>query len=641
MSRSCLFAKSGDSLWAAAAREGDGFTVAQRCRLVVMTPCRYCAPFLLVVSLVMSPVRDASGESNPSSAQSSGLECPQESTLTIVGRGTTVCRPVSTTWTTIRVPKGGRIFVTRDPPPEHFQLDHEKDSRVVQVSAKLGAPAGEEMSIKVFHNGKYSATIILRIVSRQSDSLGEYVLEHITEAEARRRNAVRSQLALCQKEKAQATSASAQAQQEAVDANDARMTAEATAAEASKQAEKDRAQARASEARARKEVASARAETRRAEADAAQARAEATQAKAEAADAKEEAADAKEEAADAKEETKAAKEETKAAKEGQERAQRDMLTTVAAEIFDEEPVRLSPEAPAQKPVSGRLSTEFLDGIWKNEYFLLGSVLRLAPGRPVEVVAVKVRRGKTELATRVVSPDATPLPSTAAIGTLVPGKEKRVAFAIDVPPDTDLVGANLELYVKGQSAPLLFEIPRYYQRVSPISEAEYQRMQWAKQVVIGPRLALGGCWLSSGLDGDDDLSATRCTVAGAYVTQGVSDLFALGVDAVGGWSRNAQFDREPADITRSANLFQIMAFADARLRRGRHVPYLRFGLGGLVASYNEGDSEFEFPFYAVGGGLLARIGKHFSIAAGGMVVGIGNGQPRSLRVDLRMGYGWNP
>lgn len=414
-----------------------------------------------------------------------------------------------------------------------------------------------------------------------------------------------------------------------------------------KEAQDTAANAKAGEAKAKREAseakqdaADARARAVRAQTEADKATEAADKARAEAKAAREDARVAREDAEVARAEAEAAKSDAEVAKEGQERAQRTMLTTVAAEIFDEEPVRLSPEASTHKPASGRLSTEFLDGVWKNEYFLLGGILRLTPGRPIEVEAVKVRRNKRELATRVVSPDVTPLPSTAAIGTLVPGKEKRVAFAIDVPPHTDLVGATLELYVKGQSAPLLFEIPRYYQRVSPISEAEFQRMQWAKQVVIGPRVALGGCGLASGVDGDGDLSIARCGAVGLSIAKGYHSYIAAGVETTFGWTGDAEFDREQSSTIRNAKLFRVLGYGDLRFSRGEVVPYLRVGVALQATRYGGTNPETDiFGVFAAGGGVQFRLGENFSITTGGSFSWTGE-KVRTIQADVHLGYGWN-
>ena len=425
------------------------------------------------------------------------------------------------------------------------------------------------------------------------------------------------------------------AREEARAANQAAETAQAEAVAARKVADRERTKA-----------ARAKADAREAKADAGKAQAEAEKAQAEAEAARARAGAAESEAEKAKEREKAAMEEARRAKEAQERTLHQMLVTAAREVGQDQVQRLLPHEGASIVTADRLQVEFRQGDWKHGYLVFDTRVRVANGRPFGLgdAVVKTRDGQP-LETRIVYPSVAENPGDGVYTTVYPGNPERISFAVKAPADIDTDDLVLHLTEHGsQKPPIPFVVPRYDDAavaiLIPVSAEEVQRREWAKQVVIGPRFSLGGCWLSSGLEGDDNLDATRCLAIGAYAYKGFHDYFTIGVEGLGAWSGDAEFDREPTDITRSAKVFQITGFADARFSRGKYVPYMRLGGGGLVVSYNDGSDTELMPFYSLGGGFLTRIGKHVSIAAGGCMVA-GNGQARSLQFDLRLGYGWEP
>lgn len=424
---------------------------------------------------------------------------------------------------------------------------------------------------------------------------------------------------------------------------------EAKATEAARMAEAEAVAAQKIVASAKNAAARERAKAVKAKADARAARAEAAAAQAETAKARAETEAARARAREAAAKEKEAREREMAALEEarkvKEQTLHQMLVAGARDMSRERVQRQVPARGAARAISGRLNAKFRYSDWKNGYFLFDAEFEVTPGRPFALSKAQVTVSGRTLETRIVEPGAPEDPAAGIITTIHPHTPKRIAFAVRVPADLTERPLKLALLERGSTKPpVTFLVPRYddiaVALMVAIPAEEEQRRRWAKQVVIGPRFSLGGCWLSSGLEGDDDLDATRCTAIGAYAYKGIHDVLTVGVEGLGAWSGNAKFDRDPDDITRSANLFQLMAFADVRLSRGKYVPYLRVGGGGLVASYDD-DSDTEFvPFYALGGGFLYRLGEHFNIAAGGCMVA-GDGKPRSLQIDLRVGYGWNP
>lgn len=154
-------------------------------------------------------------------------------------------------------------------------------------------------------------------------------------------------------------------------------------------------------------------------------------------------------------------------------------------------------------------------------------------------------------------------------------------------------------------------------------------------------------MTSSSDGVADVEFTRCTSVGAFATKGLHDvgfgsLFAVGVEATYEWSDDARFDREPADITRKADMFRLVAHGDVRLSRGKSVPYLRLGGGLQYTNYGDGDSDFS-GFYSLGGGFEYRLGDQFSIAAGAGYISAssltGGTSTGAVEVNVRAGYRW--
>ena len=110
---------------------------------------------------------------------------------------------------------------------------------------------------------------------------------------------------------------------------------------------------------------------------------------------------------------------------------------------------------------------------------------------------------------------------------------------------------------------------------------------ARQLIIGPSISYGACWLTDGLEGDD-LDATSCTVLGVRIVKGFFESVAFEAEAVGAWSSDAHFEGvmfngEQGDLARSVKLGRVTA--GGLLRFGdRTIPYFRLGLGVQGTSY---------------------------------------------------------
>ena len=438
-----------------------------------------------------------------------------------------------------------------------------------------------------------------------------------------------------------------EAQDEATSAREDATKARREANAAKQEARAATARARAAAARAEARVKEAQAETASARSDAAKARENAAKAEAKAAKANAEAAEAKADAEEARAVAAEATARAEAAEARRNQAIDEMLLVAARELVDEGSYRLLPEGGFWEVSHDRLGAEFRYGTWQDGYFLLESILKVPRGRPFQLGEVRARleNGK-RIPLRIVMPQHAEASRGNLITTVFPGQDERMILAFEVPADQDTDGIELELYQANSDAPpVVFQIARYPDGVIMAPETKKQRQQrlWAKQVVIGPRVSLGGCWLASGLDGDDDLTPARCIVAGAYISKGVSDLIAIGVDAVGSWSEDAQFNRDPNDLTRSVKLFRATAFGDARFSRGKIVPYLRLGIGLQVTDYQgPPDSATEIALtYAVGGGAIYRLGENMSAGLTGQFTSSDDRKFRSLEAGVHLSYGWNP
>lgn len=433
-------------------------------------------------------------------------------------------------------------------------------------------------------------------------------------------------------------------QQKVKEAQDDAASAREAAAKARREANEAKRKAQAAESRARRALTRAEARVKKAEAETASVKADVAKAKEAAAKAEAEAAQARADAEEARAAAAEAITRAEAAEAERDQAIGEMLLHAAQELVNEGSYKLLPEGGVKEMVRGALGITFQRGTWQDGYFILQSELRAHQGRPFQVGAIKVRTRTRELIpARVVMPQVPAHSSDGAILSVVPGRNESVVFAIEFPVDEDVAGATLELHRSGsESPPVVFQIPRYPDGVIlyPETEEQKQRRLWAKQVVIGPRAALGGCWLVSGMDGDEELSTARCGVVGLAISKGYHSYFAAGVEATVGWTGDAEFDRDPSPISRNAKLFRILGYGDLRFSHGKVVPYLRLGVGLHATRYGGTNSETDIlGSFAAGGGVQYRLGEHFRITGGGSFTWTGE-KVRTIQADVHLGYGWN-
>ena len=426
-------------------------------------------------------------------------------------------------------------------------------------------------------------------------------------------------------------------------------------------AEKKAARAEDAADRARADAAQAREAADRAKKAATRARTEAKKAKAEAKEAKAEAKEAGAEAKKAKAEAREAKASERAARErerGKGKAVVDavyqLALNAAVELVDDQPKRLIAKKEESSFTAGRLNGRFKYANWKNGLFLFDAELSVPPGRAINLARAKVVVAKTgkELTTGIVPPDAPDgpdlfnQPHQKIIATIRPGQKKRLVFVVKMPPGQPAKGLELKLFERGSDRPpLAVKVPEFTGVATAILVAmgpkTAQRHRWARQLVAGPRISWGACWLTSGQDGEDDLENTSCMAAGAYVSRGFHEYVALEVEAVGGATGEARFDSAQGPRTRSAKFGRFTGRAAARFADGKTVPFVALGAGIQGTSYDDPDSDLDIAaFFTVGGGLLYRLGEHWSARADVSLSEVREDFYRALDVGVSLSYGWN-
>ena len=178
---------------------------------------------------------------------------------------------------------------------------------------------------------------------------------------------------------------------------------------------------------------------------------------------------------------------------------------------------------------------------------------------------------------------------------------------------------------------------------------------ARQLIVGPRITYGACWIASGLDGNN-LDATDCTAVGVHLVKGFFESVAFEAELVGGWTGEASFKGvmigdEQRDLRRNAKLGRVTA--GGVLRFGdKTIPYVRLGVGFQGISYDSQlslgtstdgpDDSLELTgFFTLGGGLQARLGEHIMAGIALSFVNSTDNKYRSLDAGIHIGYGWNP
>ena len=505
--------------------------------------------------------------------------------------------------------------------PQGIGLDVLEDEKRVAVW-----PTGEDdegRSVPVFGNfiiqsPERAISFDTRLADRDEKVDHVVAVQPLAEPNSQRED----KLEATEREAAKAKAEAAQARTEAIEANAKAVQAERKAA------------------RAKEAAAKAMAEAAKAREAAAKAQAEATKAKAE-------AAKANQDAAQAKARERAARDFAGEQRKAAERALFQLLTNAARNLVNENPKRLTPQKDESAFTAGRLSGRFNYADWKNGYFLFDTELENPPGRAFNLADAKAHTlAGEELQIRTIVPDAPTSdepPNREVIVTIPSGEKKRVVFVVEMPPDTPAEHLQLQLFEQGsKEPPLTVQTPRYNGVATAILVAvgpkTAQRMRWAEQLVVGSRISYGACWLTSTQGGEDDMEATGCLAAGAYLAKGLHKYFAVEFEALGGATGDASFESQ----TRSARFGRFTARGALRLAEGETVPFFGFGIGLQGTSYDDPDSDFDVAaFFTFGGGLLYRLGEHWSIRVDASYSETReDGFYRTLEGGASLSYGWN-
>lgn len=534
-------------------------------------------------------------------------ECPiLDAKIEIVGKTNSLCfRVVEKKLTTVHVPP--EAIVIR-PKQSVISVDHVAAKHLIQVNVPTGTVHGTEVSAKLEGPG-YTSTLFFIASARSAVTRFDYEIEHLTDEEAKRR--AESEENERQAARARKTNAQLRAQVAA---------AERLVEETQRQLVETQTKIK------QLEIALAKSQ----DAHDLLAR-ELTSVKTQKANIERQLVKARAEVHDT----------TRAMLvEGYERTRKTLQSLV-------------PTVSGWSSFEGsKMQVRYQTADWIGEYLVFPTNLKNGGGRPFLLANLHILNENDEvLPTFVLDPSGLENEHQGIITTIRRGSQTTVAVAVRVPPGTPTDSLRLQLTPLGQ-APIAAQMPRY--RMVPETEAQRRRRLWSKQLIIGPRVSYGACWLASGLD-DDSLAATNCQIFSIYFIKGFHEYFAAGVEAAVGWTGDALFENEPDDFMRNAMLFRVIAYGDLRFAAGKAVPYLRLGLGAQAASYDakliDGGTAMEASsdlaaFFSFGGGLSYRLseqitaGVNLSVTLPGPSLGEDADTGGALEGGLYFGYGWN-
>ena len=619
-------------------------------RIGIQTSIALCA----VLALAQTTFAQNTATKKPTSgATPKSSECPSpEATLEIVGDQTEFCIPVSKgEVVTLRYPPGAKVATPEISP---IDMDPKKEKHLVRISVNEDSTLPVEESLTV-EGPDYSATVYLRASQSLTVTRANFTIKYISPEHAKART-----------EASVARTEASEARTEANEANDHAAASEQAANRAKEQAiASDRAaakeKARAGRYKKQRDVAyKQRDEAYKQRDKANEQRDEANKQRDEAFKDRDKANEQRDEAN--KQRDEAFKDRDKANK-GRDEAirQRDEAQRVAREntramLIDairrrrDQPGALIPitEDEWVQIENSRLRVRYKDAFWLGEYLAFPADLATTSGGPFPLSHLGVELDTGEpLDSYVLEPVGFENTTKGIITTLREGKQAEVIVAAQVPPDIGPERLRLITAEHGRP-PVAAQFPRY--RLVPETQKQKQRRIWSKQVIVGPRVSYGACWLASGLDGDDSLESTSCKALSAYFAKGLHENFAAGAEVAVGWTGNALFEGEQSEVMRTAMHFRVTGYGDLRFGGGKTVPYLRLGVGAQATTYDveftgsvEPSSSSEVvPFLAFGGGIQVRLGKNFLGAAAVNATTVGGMEELSaLEFGVQVGYGWNP
>ena len=345
-----------------------------------------------------------------------------------------------------------------------------------------------------------------------------------------------------------------------------------------------------------------------------------------------------------------------------EAIRRQQLVVAGGRLVDPNSRKLRPTyRQARLKPDSALALSFDSATWEQDHYLVALTATGATSTPFRLASAQVTDSQANpLPSMVVRPAAPVDPSQGIITRIYQGQPETIVVAIHGAADVPKGGLRLVLSEPSGSRTVTAAIPRFEGIGYPETEEQERRrlekernQRWGKQVALGPRMTYGACWLTSGLDNNDELEAVGCTSVGAYFVKGFHEYFALEVEAFGGWTGTARFDdvtigEAAGDLTRSAQYGRIALHGVARFSGGKAAPYIRVGAGAQGVSYDPEFNAGEAPdtdlelrtFFALGGGINFRVGEHL---VGGIVAAISSEgtEVRALNAGLHLGYSWSP
>ena len=536
-----------------------------------------------------------------------GCPVPNEKVF-FVGEGNMLCIPTTTTdWTTLKLPPDSRVAF-----PNHSLFHHryDKDTRLLSVMTKVGTRSGNTASLKVF-GPEFVGSIVL-VASLKTRR--EIVVEHITsEQEAERKaDATRHAEEAAKRQELEDRVKYLQNAIATLQKSLTKVTVELAVTKRQRASALDSATQSAMEASRLGDVVAAK------NSELAAMRAELTRVKEQ-----------------AKQEVIAAETKTR------EQAQQDRLVDVAKEWLDETAQTLSPSIEYEYVETGRLAVRFLKARWVDSYQLIAFRPSVAStSRPFRLADAQVSTTSGQrLATQVVVPSSPEDPKEGVITTIHPTNPSPLVLAVKVPPDVCSKCLVLQLYEWGSiKPPVVAKIPPEWKdgrTLYPVPKEEVEererRERWGQQVILGPSVSAGYCWLAESA-GSPTLDSMPCYTLGLRLTKGFNEMFAFEAEALGGWT--------PSGEMRSAKLGRA-ALAGV-LRFGAYtIPYARLGVGAQVASV-DGSSEVGV-LLSFGAGVDRRLSDNILVGVG-LAVETNqeddNAFRRSVGLGVHLSVGWN-
>ena len=579
-----------------------------------------CLCLLLRTNLAVAQPQLASTDPPVPAASDCSVPDPK---VHFVGRSSTLCIPVTDkNWTTLAMPEGVEVY-SPEPDDTAFEFAWHRNTRQLHVTAKPGTPVGTVDTAKIIGPG-YSATIEVRAAAKTRT---EIEVEHITEEEVRRRVEVEAkrQEAVMQYEEEHAKRQAIEEQLNVCQSTTILATRDlenalVMARRNSRKTAKELAQSKAALAAKDKELAAKGAEL--ASKDAAL------------------IATTEKLATTEKAKARAERERDRAIRSAEE-AEREMLIDAVKRHQAEYPHVLAPSVADWVNVKhGAQRLRFGQAFTALDYIVFPLVIENPAGRPLQLTGVSIvdAAGNKKPAS-ILDPTGHENAAKKIITTVGEGEQVQLLLGVKRGANHGPVSIELTEYMS-MRPPIAAQFPDYV--MVPVTQEQKKRERWGQQVILGPTVSFGGCWLADGIDGTSTVDATTCTIAGLRVTKGFFESVALQAEVTGGATGDAKFDA----FTRSAKFGRATISGVVRLG-AYSIPYVQLGIGAQGTNYDVSDGgpegSFEFAsFWTFGAGYDMRFGD---LLIGAQVVGeVGMQDDKlfrnALSIGVHLGYGWN-